>query len=356
MSTNTPPGGQGGQLEQLKKMGPPYPPQGAGLGGQPTKGVDVPISSVLLFLFILSAALNMTIFQINRRRGHKFVLSAVVFGFSMARISANVMRIVWACYPHNVSVAIAANILTNAGVLLLFIVNLIFAQRLLRAYHPHLGWSQPLRFGFRGLYGAVVACLIMVITAGVYSFYTLDMSKLTKIRDVQLFAVTFLATLAFLPIPIVVLALLLPRKEPMDPFGTGSMRTKVILVLFTSTLLALGAGFRAGVAYIKRPADNPAWFHHKAAYYCFNYTIELIVVFSYALSRFDRRFWVPNGSSKPGDYSRGGSAGGAAGSEDKDAVVADEGFRASNEEQRRHQQERDWESRAHNEMEKGLPS
>lgn len=343
----------------ITSQGPPYPPQGAGLGGQPTKAVDVPISAVLLFLFAVSAALNMTIFQMNRRRGHKFVLSAVVFGFSMARISANVMRIVWACYPRDVSVAIAANILTNAGVLLLFIVNLIFAQRLLRAYQPRLGWSQPLRFGFRGLYAAVVACLIMVITAGVYSFYTLDVSKLTKIRDVQLFAVTFLATLAFLPIPIVALAVLLPRSQPIEPFGTGSMRTKVILVLFTATLLALGAGFRAGVAYVKRPADHPAWFHHKAAYYCFNYTIELIVVFTYALSRFDRRFWVPNGSCKPGDYTRGGNGDGdnTAPDDDKDAVV-EEGFRASTEEQQRREQhrERDWESRAQAEMEKGISS
>ncbi|UNI21820.1 hypothetical protein JDV02_007776 [Purpureocillium takamizusanense] len=367
MSTNSPPGGPGGQLEQLKKPGPPYPPQGAGLGGQPTTGVDVPISAVMLALFVASAALNMTILQLNMRRGHKFVLSGVLFGFSMARITANVMRIVWACYPRNVRVAIAANILTNAGVLLLFIVNLILAQRILRAYQPRLGWCRPVRLGFRGLYAAVVACLVMVITAAVYSFYTLDADKLTKIRDVQLFAVTFLAVLAFLPVPIVALALLLPRQtttitggggigvgQPVDPFGTGSMRTKIALVLFTTTLLALGAGFRAGIAYIKRPADHPAWFHHKAAYYCFNYTIELIVVFTYALSRFDRRFWIPNGSCKPGDYSRGGDGSGDNNNNDKDAV--EEGFRLSAEQQGQEDRERDWEARAKAETERGMPS
>lgn len=82
------------------------------------------------------------------------------------------------------------------------------------------------------------------------------------------------------------------------------MRTKVRLVLFTSLLLALGAGFRAGVAYMVRPATNPAWFHHKACFYLFNFAIEIIVVYSYALLRFDHRFHIPNGSSRPGDYSQ----------------------------------------------------
>ncbi|POR38806.1 Uncharacterized protein TPAR_00971 [Tolypocladium paradoxum] len=312
MSANAgPSGGQQGQpnpLEELMKQGPPYPPQGALLGGTPTTTVDVPVSAVFLLLFALAAALNMTIFQLNRRRDHKFVLSAVLFGFSMARIAANVMRIVWACYPRNARIAIAANILANAGVLLLFIVNLVFAQRLLRAYWPRLGWSRPLRVAFQALFAAVVACLVMVIVAGVYGFYTLDAATLQRLRDIQLFAVTFLAVLAFLPLPITALALLLPRREPVDGFGTGSMRTKILVLLFTTVLLTFGAAFRAGTAYIKRPAADPAWFQHKAAYYCVNYTIELIVIFTYALTRFDRRFHVPNGSCRPGDYSRGAEA------------------------------------------------
>ncbi|EFY99003.1 DUF3112 domain protein [Metarhizium robertsii] len=293
-------------IQQLQEMGPPYPPQGASLGGAPTNSVDTPLSSVFIALFVASAALNMTIFQRNRRRGHKFILSALLFGFSMARISANVMRIVWANYPHDVSIAIAATILTNAGVLLLFIVNLVLSQRILRAHQPRVGWSKPASLAFKLLYAAVAALLVMVIVSTVYGFYTLDAHVRSQLRDIQLFAVTFLAVLAFLPIPIVALAVLLPRHGPVDHFGTrGRMRSRVLLVLFTATLLAFGAGFRAGVAYVQRPASNPAWFHHKAAYYCVNYTIEAIVVFTYALSRFDLRFHVPNGASEPGHYSKG---------------------------------------------------
>ncbi|KAH6895409.1 hypothetical protein B0T10DRAFT_477858 [Thelonectria olida] len=292
-----------GQPNMPTQSGPPYLPTSAGLGGRPTVKVDDPISAVLLVFFIAGAALNMTIFQLNRRRSHKFVLSALLFGFCMARITANVLRIVWASNLTNVGLAIAAQVLVNAGVVLLFIVNLIFAQRILRAYHPHIGWSKPATFAFRFLFFSIGANLGMVVVAAVYMFYTLDMRIRSQLRKIQLTSTTYLAVLAFLPIPIVALCFVLPRKAPMDKFGKGRMRTKIRLLLFTSALLTLGAGFRAGIAYEIRPANNPAWFHHKACFYIFNYVIELIVVFSYALSRFDKRFHIPNGSKGPGDYS-----------------------------------------------------
>ena len=96
----------------------PYSPKIAAVGGLPTVGVDVPICSVFLVLFICGAAGNMTIFQLNKRRGHKFLMSGMLFGFCMARIVTQIMRIVWACYPTDVSVAIAATIFVAAGVLI----------------------------------------------------------------------------------------------------------------------------------------------------------------------------------------------------------------------------------------------
>src|SRR5690606_29236052 len=70
-------------------------------------------------------------------------------------------------------------------------------------------------------------------------------------------------------------------------------------------LLAFGAGFRVGVSFNARPAGEPAWYHHKAAFYCINFVIELIVMYTYMLIRFDRRFHVPDGSHGPGHYSVG---------------------------------------------------
>lgn len=310
MASQSPAGGApGGGGAQAPPSGPPYLLPVAQLGGTPTKAVDVPICAVLVAIFVAGAALNMTIFRRNRGRGHKFIPSAAVFGFCMARINAAALRIASACHPTNVSLAIAAAIFFNAGVLILFIINLIFLQRFVRAYHPRLGWGRPLTFAFRFLYFCVFACLVMVITSVVYGFYTLDQAVQAKLTDIRRTAAVYMAILAFIPLPGTILCVLAARgRPPVDPFGAGSVRTKIALVLFTTSLLSLGAGFRCALGFMPRPLTNPGWFNHKACYYCLNYLVEVIVVFTYALSRFDRRFWVPNGSSKPGHYSSGGPA------------------------------------------------
>lgn len=88
--------------------------------------------------------------------------------------------------------AIAASIFTQAGVLLLFLVNLVFSQRVVRSYHPNFGWSKGLGIVFKLLYFCVVALLIMVITAAVYNFFTLNSVLRAKLRIITLFAGTFL--------------------------------------------------------------------------------------------------------------------------------------------------------------------
>jgi hypothetical protein len=70
----------------MPSSGPPYPPSAALLGGTPTVAVDDPISGVLLLFFVAAAATNMTIFQINRRRDHKFLFSGLVFGFCVSSL------------------------------------------------------------------------------------------------------------------------------------------------------------------------------------------------------------------------------------------------------------------------------
>ncbi|KAK4168278.1 hypothetical protein QBC43DRAFT_341546 [Cladorrhinum sp. PSN259] len=299
--SSLPPGG--------KPPGPPYASPNAITGGIPTTKVDVPISAILLAFFVGSATLNMTIFQINRRRGHKFLFSAMLFGFSFTRVIALVMRIVWANYPTNTSIALAAQIFVAAGVLLLFVVNLIFTQRIVRSYHPHFGWNKTVSLIWKGTLWSVLGLLVMVIVANVHSQFTLDLATRLRERDVLRFAAVYLAVMSFLPIPIVITAVLWPRSKEVtvtagniEKFGRGRMRTKVRLVLFASTLLALGASFRAGTSFLPRPAGDPAWYHSRAAFYCFNFVIELVVVYTYAISRFDRRFHIPNGAHGAGSY------------------------------------------------------
>merc|ERR1712093_697827 len=104
----------------------PYPLPMANLGGLPMKHIDDPITAVFLFLFVLGAIAHMTILIVNLKRGHKFIISGLLFGFCMARITTCTMRLVFASYARNVHIAIAAQIFVAAGVLLLFIINLIF--------------------------------------------------------------------------------------------------------------------------------------------------------------------------------------------------------------------------------------
>lgn len=286
-------------------MGPPYAPRTAVIGGIPTVNVDVPICAVFLFLFIIGAAGHMTILQLNRRKGHKFLISGLLFGFCMARIAAQVMRIVWACYPEDVSVAIAAMIFVSLGVLILFLTNLIFAQRIIRAAHPHFGWHRAIHYSFMVLYILILLMLIMVIIATVQSFYTLNIHTKTIDADLQRTASTYLMLISFLPIPIVILGLILPRQTRVEKFGSGRWRTKIRILLASSVLLCLGASFRTGTAFRNpRPKDDPAWYHAKWCFYFFNFTLEIIVVYLYLILRIDQRFHIPDKSHGPGDYNK----------------------------------------------------
>lgn len=291
--------------QQPVQDGPPYLPNTAILGGVPTLPLDGPICAVFLAFFLGGAILNMAIYQLNRRHRYKFLFSALLFGFCMARILALTMRLLWAAYPTNISIAIASQIFTAAGVLLLFATNLVFTRRLLRAYHPFFGWHPLLTHAFSLLTILILAVLLLVISATVQSFFTLDARTRSADRHIQLAAATFLAAVAGLPIPAAAAAVLVPRRTRIDRFGDGSFRSKFRLLLATAALLFVGAAFRAAAAFHPAPlrATPERWYLSKPAYYLANFGVELLVVYLYTLARFDRRFYVPDGSKAPGHYS-----------------------------------------------------
>jgi hypothetical protein len=66
----------GSQLNQ----GAPFRPTVWNLGGMPVSKVDIPITAVFLVLYILGATMHMGLFQRNKKRGHKFIFSALLFG------------------------------------------------------------------------------------------------------------------------------------------------------------------------------------------------------------------------------------------------------------------------------------
>lgn len=288
----------------LKARSGPYAPKTVSMGEIPSVIPDIPICAVLIAFYIGFATTNMTIFQINRRRGHKFIPSAMLFGFCMARIVTLVLRIAWANRQHNARLAITANILVNVGILLVYIINMILAQRIFRAKQPRLGWHSIWRIGTKILYTLVAGALIVVITAMVVSAYSLDPHTHNQCRDAELASITYFLVFACLPVLQVLLAVLLPRSPHQESFGQGRMITKVAILVISSCLCIIIAGFKAGVFWSPpRSRTNPAWYDSKAAFYVFVFALEIVILFTLTLSRIDQRFHIPDGSTKLGGYS-----------------------------------------------------
>ncbi|KAM5515563.1 hypothetical protein FOXYSP1_02514 [Fusarium oxysporum f. sp. phaseoli] len=292
-------------LSSLEKRASLHPPNTAGFGGVPNNEIDTPICAVFIILYICFAATNMTIFQKNRRRNHKFILSGVLFGFSMARVTTLVLRIAWANRQHNARLAIAANILVNAGILLIYILNVVLSQRVLRAKQPPVGWHPIPRVGTRISYALIPGALIMSIVSVVVQLYSENQSVRSSCRDVQLASLTYLLVFTCLPIIHILTATSLPRRQDEESFGEGSMKAKVLIVTISSCICILSAGFKAGANWSHpRQLSNPAWYHSKACFYILNFMLEILILCLLTFSRIDKRFYIPNGSTKHGDYSR----------------------------------------------------
>ena len=150
--------------------------------------------------------------------------------------------------------------------------------------------------------------LAMVITVTVQSFYTLDMTIRDVDHKIQQAVGTYLMFIAFLPIPIVILGLIVPRKTRVEKFGTGRWRSKVAILLSSATLLTLGASFPRWHE-LQEPSTS-----HRPCMVSSKMVLLLLQLHSrdhrrlpVALAvRVDRRFHIPNGSKGPGDYRREG--------------------------------------------------
>ncbi|KAH6673079.1 hypothetical protein B0J14DRAFT_481969 [Halenospora varia] len=280
----------------------PFAPPTEFLGGVPTKNLDVPITAVFLVLFLTGAATHFITHELNGKRGHKFHLSDMVFDFCMVRTVTTTMRIVWAFRPNNTSIVLAALIFENAGVVVLFAVNAIFTQRIIRALHPNFGWSPAANSFFLLILISVPFIIIYNITFTTVSFFTLEEKILKITRGFLLFGSAYTFTLSILPLLLIIPAGLIPSRTPLQRFGTGYFRHKVAILCFASLLFFAGALVRLISAVREAPLTNPIKINSKAVFYTTGFMLEIIVVAMYALVRIDLRFWVPDGCKGPGDY------------------------------------------------------
>ncbi|PQE03887.1 family c-likeg- -coupled receptor protein [Rutstroemia sp. NJR-2017a BBW] len=148
---------------------PLSPRSNALIGGLPTPQTDLPICAVFIPIFLLGSLLNATLFFRNLRRKHKFIPSWLLNVFCLIRITTCSTRIAWAKDPTNQSLAVAAQVFNNAGVIFLYIINLLFAQRILRALQPGVGWNKGASVLVKSVFAGVVASLVMGITGLVIS-------------------------------------------------------------------------------------------------------------------------------------------------------------------------------------------
>ena len=275
------------------------------IGGIPTVHQDIPVSAVLIFIYLVGAIANQVIYRRNQRKGLRFPMSWAMFGFCMSRVGTHVLRIAWATRPTNARVAIAALIFTNIGVLVVYVVVLLLALRVFRATHPKLGWNRRLGKTFTVSYVLLLGAVLLVIAFTILTFYTLNPTVRSVALWIQRSAILYMLFFNIASLSLLLLSWLLPRAQDNENFGTGGMGSKLIVLGVAIFFTIFIAGFRTGTAWsAARLASNAAWYDSKAAFYVILFGLEIIIVYLFLLTRFDRRFWVPNGSNKPGDYSR----------------------------------------------------
>ncbi|KAF3911902.1 hypothetical protein ABW21_db0204531 [Orbilia brochopaga] len=271
------------------------------IGGIPKKIPDFPASLVLAICFFAIAVTNIFIFRGNLSKGHKFKLSIFMIGFSMSRVVTLSMRCAWSFHPTNENLAIANQVFNAAGVILLYVLNLMFCHRLFRARHPSVehGKRRKLFYGFFATIYTIIGCtFILVIVPTVWSFLTTNHSLQLKFITIRKVAVTIIFIVSFLPFIIVPITLLTPHRDVETQLGLekhyrGGFLMKGVIIIFAAFFLAFGAGFRLGIAFSPpRPGNNPAWYHSRAAYYITYFTFEYIVMLWFTIMRVDERFSV----------------------------------------------------------------
>ncbi|KAM3151461.1 hypothetical protein ABEW05_008172 [Botrytis cinerea] len=303
---------QGAQLDPTMpsitqpKVGP-FSPVAAILGGIPNKNVDVPITIVFLILFIVGAASHFIRHEINSKRGHKFVISDMIFDFCMVRNVTCIMRIVWAFRPENNSIVVAALIFENAGVVVLFAVNVVFTQRILRATHPNIGWNPIVSKAFLAILISVPMIIFWNIISLTISFFTLNPRSIQTTKNLLLFGSCWTLFLSLFPAIFVTLATAIPSSTPVEKFGAGRFRMKPIILITATALLVTGAITRLLGAVIEKPISAPSHLFSKPVFYTTGFMLEILVVYGYLFLRVDLRFWVPNGTGGPTAQGSAGS-------------------------------------------------
>ncbi|OLN86273.1 hypothetical protein CCHL11_04137 [Colletotrichum chlorophyti] len=302
-TSTTPPPPQGAAPQQPSVQRLVDPAQGPFIGGDPTTNIDVPVTFLFLLLFAAGAYTHIRIYRANAKRGHKFLLSDLMFDFCMVRSVTCIMRIIWAFQKARVVILLAL-IFQFGGSVVVMVVNIFFAQRIIRSIHPRFGWHPAVGIATLIFFFSVPLVVVNNSTAiGVSFFHIEDQDRIETALNVLKGGVSYIMFLAILPVVSVILAAVVPGPRP-ERFGQGDTHQKIAVLLIGATLLIAGHAVRLSSIINEELPDTTDKLYSKEVFYTTGFMLEIFVVLFYAVTRIDLLFHVPNGSSGPGDYSR----------------------------------------------------
>ncbi|KAK3933612.1 hypothetical protein QBC46DRAFT_368664 [Diplogelasinospora grovesii] len=281
------------------------------MGQVPNATIDLPLTIVFLLLFAAAAFTHISIYRNNAKRGHKFLLSDVIFDFCMIRTLTCIFRIIWV-FVNTRGIILVALIFENGGAAVLFAVNIFFVQRLVRSIQPHYGWNPIFGYVTLTLAFSVPAVIILNIVSLSVSFFSVGNEvRLGATKGMLIFGASWNVFLVNFPMMALFAACVVQGPKP-EPFGIGQFRTKAAILLFGAAALSIGAALRLAAIVNPQPPDSSDVLYSKALFYMTGFLLEILVVALYAVGRVDLLFHIPDASAGPGDYARGSAAGAGA--------------------------------------------
>lgn len=145
----------------------------------------------------------------------------------------------------------------------------------------------------------LILALIIVITTVIQSELTLNEHIHHVDRVCQLVAQTYLLAFASSPFLVNAWTVIAHRYNEPAEFGTGKWSTKALILVWSTALTVIVAGFRCGTSWeTPRPRSDPAWYDKRWPFYVFCFVPELLCVYTFAIVRIDQRFYIPDNVKK----------------------------------------------------------
>ncbi|KIM23918.1 hypothetical protein M408DRAFT_76728 [Serendipita vermifera MAFF 305830] len=317
-------------------------------GGIPDHN-DVTLGGIFIVIFsIIGLGLHLRVW---RTYGYQFVWSLLCFAFCVARIVALWLRIALESNQTNKALACVGQIVLAAGVAILLAVNIQMSRRFFGQLHPQ--HSRPVKYILTGACYLIDPMVILVCIAIIQAFCVTDPDILSIDRKLRTAASVVFTVLAFLPIPVVVLVLMLNSSpsslptitieeagimEPSAPTvqssravsldgtmigdspsrpsekvdGAGALVTdphvpttgfglkpltrrelveNAAVIIIPAILLTVEQAIRvAQVYYVPTPLEPLPWYMSKAAFWIVIFGLEAITILFLGLAVLPRRF------------------------------------------------------------------